>query len=222
MLAPPLQVPGSRFRFLKGFTMKRSLLAIVLILSVVTLAWAARSTALSADFLPTGTTYGVSDDGDSFYTNGIQGVKCYFGVNNQNANLVTYSTGRKLEFRFDPAAPAAITAGLTTSSPVAAEVDFYGINYYGQFQSMDIGTTAQVKGSLQFKANNTTYELAYPALAVMRTSSSTWLITTNPSDIPGFPGFNASDAAQLSSFRKRSQTVYGGVNMPLRFELTIL
>ncbi len=202
--------------------MKRSLLALLLVLSVVTLAWAARSTALRAEFLATGTAYGVSDDGDFFYTNGIQGVKCYFGVNNQNANLVTYGTGRKLEFRFDPASAAAITSGLSTSSPVAAEVDFYGINYYGQFQSMGVGTTAQVKGSLQFKANNTTYELAYPALAVRRLSSTTWLVTTDPNDIGGFPGFNASEAAQLSSFRKRSQTVYGTVSMPMRFELTIL
>ncbi len=204
--------------------MKRASLAIVLILSVVTLAWAARSTPLSANFLPNLSVngVGVSDDGNPYYINGVQAVKCYFGVNNQNANLVTYSTGRKLVFQFDPASPAANTSGLSTAAPVAAEVDFYGINYYGQFQSMGVGTTAQLKGSLQFKANNTTYDLTYASLAVMRISSTTWLITTNPNDIPGFPGFNASDQAELSSFRKRTKTVYGAVNMPMRFEVTIL
>ena len=205
-------------------SLKRFCLALALILSVVTLAWAARSTGLRADFLsnfsPAG--FGVTDDGNSAYINGNQSVRCYFGVNNQNANLITYNTGRKLVFTFDPQAPAAISSGLPISGPVAAEVDFYGINYYGQFQSMGLNTTAQMNGSMQFKANNTTYELAYQSLAVKRTGTSTWLITTDPTDIGGFPGFNASDQAELSSFRKRTRQIYGAVNMPTRFEITIL
>jgi hypothetical protein len=204
--------------------MKRSLLACTLVLSVVTLAWAARATPLTIEFLPnlSASGFGVSDDGDAFYTNGVQRVKAVLGVNNQNVNLVTYSSGRKLAFRFDPASAAAASSGLSTSEPVAAEVDFYGINYYGQFQSMEVGTTAQLRGNLQFKANNTTYELDYPSLAVMRLSASTWLVTTDPNDIPGFPGFLAGDQAHLSSFRKRTQVSYGPVNMPMRFYMTIL
>ncbi|HUR37218.1 MAG TPA: hypothetical protein VM009_05335, partial [Terriglobales bacterium] len=84
-----------------------------------------------------------------------------------------------------------------------------------------IGTTAQLNGSLQFKANNTTYELAYPSLAVKRMTASTWLVTSDAAEIGGFPGFNATDHAQLSSFRKRTRTNYGAVNMPIRFELTL-
>lgn len=204
--------------------MKRVSLVLVLILSVVTLAVAARSTALRADFLfnLSLTGYGVSDDGNPTYLNGAGGVKVYFGVNNQNANLVTYSTGRKLAFAFDPASSAAQASGLSLSGPVNAEVDFYGINYYGQFQSMGIGTTAQMKGSLQFKANNTTYELLYQSLAVQRTSATTWLVTTNPNELGGNPGFTASDQAELSSFRKRTKVVYGATNMPMRFTLTLL
>ena len=205
-------------------SMKRTSLVVVLILSIVTLAWAARSTPLRADFLPNFslTGFGVSDDGNPSYINGVQAVRCYFGVNNQNANLITYGTGRKLIFRFDPASAAAVASGLSVSAPVEAEVDFFGINYYGQFQSMGLNTTAQLNGSLQFKANNTTYELAYQSLAVKRTSASTWLITTDQTDIGGFPGFNASDQAELSSFRKRTRTTYGAVNMPMRFEVTLL
>ena len=203
---------------------KRLALVFSLALCLATLAWAARSTPLAANFLPNFSTtgFGVSDDGNAAYVNGIQAVKCYFGVNNQNANLVTYSTGRKLVFKLDPASPAAVASGLPTGVPVAAEVDFYGINYYGQFQSMGLGTTAQLKASLQFKANNTTYDLTYQSLAVKRTSASTWLITSDPNDIGGFPGFNATDQAELSSFRKRTKIAYGAVNMPIRFEVTLL
>lgn len=200
----------------------RVVLVAVLVLGLVTFAWAAKSTPLKATFLPnlSATGFGVSDDGNPTYTNNVGNVKVYFGVNNQNANLVTYSTGRTLSFRFDPASGAANAAALTTSPAVSAEVDFYGINYYGQFQSMGVGTTAQLKGSLQFKANNTTYELLYQSLAVKRTSATTWLITTDPVDPGGNPGFTASDQAELSSFRKRTRTVYGAVNMPMRFEVT--
>lgn len=200
----------------------RIVLVAVLVLGLVTLVWAAKSTPLAATFLPnqSSTSFGVSDDGNPSYTNNVGGVRVYFGVNNGNANLVTYSTGRKLDFLFDPDSGAANAAGLTAASGVSAEVDFYGINYYGQFQSMGIGTTAQMKGSLQFKANNTTYELLYQSLAVKRMSATTWLITTDPFDPGGNPGFSASDQAELSSFRRRTRTVYGAVNMPMRFEVT--
>jgi hypothetical protein len=165
---------------------------------------------------------GVTDDGNATYLNGVDGVKVYFGVNNGNANLITYSTGRTLTFRFDPASPAAVASGLSTSAPINSEVDFYGINYFGQFQAMGIDTTAQMKGSLQFKASNgVTYELLYQSLAVKRVASNSWLVTTDAVELGGFPGFTASDQAELSSFRKRTRLIYGAVNMPVRFTLTL-
>jgi len=201
----------------------RIVLVAVLVLGLATLVWAAKSTPLQATFLPnlSSTGFGVSDDGNPTYTNNVGGVKVYFGVNNGNANIVTYSSGRTLTFRFDPASGAASAAALNGSPAVSAEVDFYGINYYGQFQSMGVGTTAQMKGSLQFKANNTTYELLYQSLAVKRTSATTWLITTDPVDPGGNPGFTANDQAELSSFRRRTRVVYGAVNMPMRFQVTL-
>ena len=202
---------------------RRLLLVATAVLCLATAAIAARSTALRADFLPnlSSNGAGVSDDGDPSYLNGVDGVKVYFGVNNGNANLITYSTGRALTFKLDPASNAAVASGLPTSAPFEAEVDFYGINYYGQFQSMGIDTTAQMKGSLQFKANNTTYELLYQSLAVKRVATNSWLVTTNAAELGGFPGFNASDQAELSSFRKRTRLIYGAVNMPMRFTLTL-
>lgn len=202
---------------------RRLALIAALVLCLVTAAIAARSTALRADFLAnlSATGAGVSDDGDPAYLNGVEGVKVYFGVNNGNANLVTYSTGRALTFKLDPASNAAVASGLPTSAPFEAEVDFYGINYFGQFQSMGIDTTAQMKGSLQFKANNTTYELLYQSLAVKRMTANTWLVTTNADELGGFPGFNTTDQAELSSFRKRTRLSYGAVSMPMRFTLTL-
>lgn len=194
------------------------------ILCLATAAIAARSTALRADFLPnlSQNGVGVSDDGNAAYLNGVDGMKVYFGVNNGNANLITYSTGRKLTFALDPASPAAVASGLPTSGPFQAEVDFYGINYYGQFQAMGLNTTAQMKGSLQFKnAGGVTYELLYQSLAVKRIAQNSWLVTTNADELGGFPGFTASDQAELSSFRKRTRLIYGAVNMPMRFTLTL-
>lgn len=203
---------------------RRLLLVITAVLCLATAAIAARSTALRADFLPnlSQTGFGVSDDGNPAYLNGVDGVRVYFGVNNGNANLITYSTGRALTFRLDPASPAAVASGLSTSSPFEAEVDFYGINYYGQFQSMGLNTTAQMKGSLQFKTSNgVTYELLYQSLAVRRVAQNSWLVTTNHPELGGDPGFTASDQAELSSFRKRTRLIYGAVNMPMRFTLTL-
>ncbi len=203
---------------------RRLLLVITAVLCLATAAIAARSTALRADFLPnlSQTGFGVSDDGSPVYVNGVDGVRVYFGVNNGNANLVTYSTGRGLTFRLDPASPAAVASGLPTAAPFEAEVDFYGINYYGQFQSMGLNTTAQMKGSLQFKTSNgVTYELLYQSLAVKRVAANSWLVTTDAAELGGFPGFTASDQAELSSFRKRTRLIYGAVNMPMRYTLTL-
>jgi hypothetical protein len=150
----------------------------------------------------------------------VQRVKNYFGTAGGNVVLVTYTTGRKLTFTFNPASPAWQSSGL--GQVVQAEVDLFGVNYYGAFQSMTVGTTAQVQTSIQFKgADGRTYELSYLALAAKRLTQSTWLITSDPLDIGGYPGFLASDQAALGVFRKKTRQTFGAVNMPIRFEVQL-
>ncbi len=198
--------------------MPTRLLALVGLLLAAVCVFAA-SVGLTATFLPNLSTTGagISDDGSITYVNGIGGVRCYFGVNGKNVDLVTYSTGRKLHFKFNPASTAWQTSKL--SQDFLAEVDFYGVNFFGPYQSMADGTTAQMQASLQFHVGGNTYELAYPALAAYRTGN-TWLITSNPGDIPGYPGFTATDQATLSLKRQKKVTNFGSVNMPIRFQVT--
>lgn len=197
--------------------MRRLALAAVGLFAVA-VAFALTGTPLTATFL-TDSGYGVHDDGNPLYSNAISRVKCYFAGNGGNVDLVTYNTGRKLVLQFDPASSAWQSSGLAPT--LAAEVDLYGVNFYGPFASMNVGTTAQVQTSLQFKSGNSTYELAYPALAAKRLDSSTWLITSDPADIGGDPGFTASAAADLGVFRKRSRADFGGVTMPVRFQVQL-
>ena len=176
---------------------------------------------LIATFLPnlSGTGAGVSDDGSATYINGVGKVQCYFGVNGKDLDLVTYSSGRKLHFVFNPASTAWKSSGLPQA--LDAEVDFYGVNFYGPYRTQGDGTTAQVQSSLQFHFGSPprTYELLYPALASYRTGN-TFLITSNPNDIPGYPGFLASDQAALRMIRKQGNVNYGSVNMPIRWQVT--
>ncbi len=195
------------------------------------LIYAARSTPTNTYFLDpsvggASAATGVFDDGTATYSNGVGGVQSYFGVNLQNSNLVTYNTNpmRTLRFVFDPNATAWKNSGLPGTSN--ATVDFYGVNYYGQYTAMRIGTTAQVNATLQFKVSGTgsTYQLAYPSLAAFRESQTTWLMTSDPNDIilpQGYPGFTASDSATLGVFRKRTLTNFGTVEMPIRFEVAL-
>lgn len=201
--------------------MRRLTLGLAVVLCAVTVLFAATGTPLVATFLPNLSTsgYGVSDDGNPTYANGVNRVKVYFGGNGGNVDLFSYNTGRKLTFTFDPASGSWQSSGLAQT--LQAEVDLYGVNFYGPFSSMGVGTTAQVQTSLQFKANNSTYELAYPALAAKRLTSTTWLVTSDPADIGGDPGFAASDAADLGAFRKRSRVDFGEVSMPIRFQVTL-
>lgn len=180
---------------------------------------AASNTNLNATFLPnlSATGAGVSEEGSAFYAAGFEGVRCYFGVKGKNLVLVTYNTPRKLHFKFDPSSVAWQRSGLPAE--FAAEVDFYGVNFYGPYVSMGDGTTAQVQASLQFHYAGNTYELAYPALAAYRTGN-TWLITSNRYDIPGYPGFWASDQASINLLRRNRKTNMGAVNMPVRFQVT--
>ncbi len=165
------------------------------------------------------TGFGVFDDGNNRYENGIGKVQCYFGVSGKDVDVVTYNSGRKLHFKFDPNNSALQSSGL--SADFLAESDLFGINYFGRYRDMGIGTTAQVQADLEFYVGRITYELDYPSLAVMRISENTWRITSDPLDIPGNPGFTPSDEADLNVIRRRSQESFGQVNMPIRFEVTI-
>jgi hypothetical protein len=201
--------------------MRRIVLGLCVVLLAATVLFAGSGTPLIATFLPNNsiTGYGVSSDSSATYTNGVNRVKVYLGAGGGNVDLVTYSTGRKLTFAFDPSSSAWQASKLPQLSQ--AEVDLYGVNFYGPFISMGVGTTALLNTSLQFKSGNSTYELAYSSLAAKRLSSTTWLITSDPADIGGDPGFTASDVADLGAFRKRSRTDFGAVNMPIRFQIQL-
>jgi len=201
--------------------MRRIVLGLCVVLLAATVLFASSGTPLIATFLPNNsiTGYGVSSDSSATYTNGVNRVKVYLGAGGGNVDLVTYSTGRKLTFAFDPSSSAWQASKLPQLSQ--AEVDLYGVNFYGPFISMGVGTTALLNTSLQFKSGNSTYELAYSSLAAKRLSSTTWLITSDAADIGGDPGFTASSAADLGVFRKRSRTDFGAVNMPIRFQIQL-
>jgi len=196
---------------------------------VAGIAWSkgkpGNATTLNAVMSTSGST-GVFDDGDPNYNNGTDAVQVYFGVGGKDLDLVTYDTGRTMEFVFDQSSPvvqSAQAAGLPVGD-FTAEMDFFGINYFGRYRDMGIGTTAQVQADLEFHIggpNPTTFELEYPSLAVMRLSATEWLVTTDPADIPGDPGFQASSSALLNMIRRRKQTTYGTVSMPIRFTVTI-
>jgi hypothetical protein len=199
---------------------RKPVLLVAALCAVASSLLAVSATPLVATFFSnlSSTGYGVSNDATStVYTDGVGGVRCYFGVNNKDLDLVTYNSGRKLKFKFNPSSPAWKSSGLPQS--FSAEVDFYGINYFGPYQTQGNGTTAQVAGYLQFHFSGRTYELAYQSLASYRVSN-TWLITWYNADIPGFPGFSASSQAKLSVFRNKRRVSFGAVNMPIRFQVT--
>jgi hypothetical protein len=157
---------------------------------------------------------GVSGDG-SAYSNGVDGVQCYISVSKNDADLVTYNTGRTLHFVFPANDPAVAAAGLP--STLDAEIDFFAVNYYGNYDSMGIGKTAQVQMDLEFYVGSVTYELDYASLAVYRKDADTWLITSDPNDteIGGHP-FAWGPQAKLNVIRRRAQKTYGVVSMPFR------
>jgi hypothetical protein len=203
--------------------MRRFAAAIAIALATASVLLAVSGVSLRTTFLPnlSPNGFGVTDDGNILYENGVQGVKNFFGSGGGNVVLITYSTGRKLTFKFNPASASWQASGLGQN--LKAEVDLFGVNFYGPFQTMAVGTTAQVQTSIQFKPTGVgqTYELSYLALAAKRQSQNTWLITSDPQDIGGFPGFLASDQAALGVFRKRSRQTFGAVNMPIRFEVQL-
>src|SRR5437899_10465214 len=149
MCAFPGNSPVSGF-VRKESLMRRRIISFSFILALaVTAALAISSAPLTAMFLPnmSGTGYGVSDDGNAFYSHGVQLVSCYFGVNGNDLDLITYNSGRKLNFKFNPASAAWQSSGLPAVTN--AEVDFFGVNFYGPYRTQGVGTTAQVQASLQ-------------------------------------------------------------------------
>ncbi len=209
-----------------------SLLVVGLALTLVGTGYAAKrgsATKLIATYLDNFSAFGVQDDGNSVYSHGVGFVEAYFGVGGKDVDIVTYPTltqdpVRKLRFTFDPASTAFLSSGIAATHPTGdftAISDLFGINYWGRYRDMGVGTTAQVQADLEFYVGDVTYELDYASLAVMRTSETTWLFTTDPLDIPGNPGFQASPVAKLNVIRRRKVTSFGTVNMPMRFEVAI-
>lgn len=159
---------------------------------------------------------GVGHDGNPDYTNG-SAVKCFLGAGGKNFDLVTYSSGRTFTFNFasddhDVAGQASLPL-----IPFQAEVDAFGINYYSQYVNMAVGTTAQVQMDLEFHygGGTTTYELSYSCLAVTRTSTSTWTITSESdfSNIYAVPCL--SNKATLNKIRRKFTQGFGEVSMPI-------
>lgn len=211
-----------------------ALLAVVLVLAAGTTAFAKGgpnanngtpvTMTFSTQLLSTFTTYSVKDDGKGPYYNLVDGVQSYIGVAGKDLDLVTYTTPRTLHFTFNPKSAAWQASGIPQD--FYAVVDFYGINYWGQYLLQGIGTTAQVHGTLQFYVGRVTYELDYQSLACYRENANTFLITSEPYPydplLPeGNPGFTSSNQAALNVVRRRSATTYGTVNMPIRFEVTL-
>lgn len=163
------------------------------------------------------TGFGVFDDGNARYAHGEGGVQCYFGVAGKDVDLVTYNTGRKLRFKFNPNSVA--WQGSSLPQDFTAESDLFGINYWGQYKAMGIGTTAQVQMDLEFYVGRITYELDYSSLAVKRTGENTWLVTSDP--LYSVTGLAVTDEADLNVIRRNKQQTFGVVNMPIEFEVTL-
>ncbi len=202
-----------------------SLLALALTLATAAFA-APKGSAqkLIATYLDNFSVFGVQDDGNSIYEHGVGGVQAYYGVGGKDVDIVTYNTARKLRYTFDTSSTAFVNSGIGAVHPSGdfmAVSDLFGINYWGRYRDMGIGTTAQVQADLEFYVGSVTYELDYASLACMRIDADTWLLTTDPADIPGNPGFQASKVAKLNVIRRRSVTQFGTVDMPMRFEVTL-
>jgi hypothetical protein len=185
---------------------------------------AAKSSAIKlTTVFQTPAGFGVFSDTGNAYIHGIDGVQSYFGSNGGNVNLVTYSTPRKIHLKFDTSQAAWQNSHLP--SDFQGTVDLYGINYYGQFTSMNVDTTALLPASLQFKSPDgvTTWELNYASLVVSRIDATTWRITSDVNAGDGFWPDDAipSDVAKLSMIRKRGSVAYGNVNMPITYTVTM-
>jgi len=202
--------------------MSRRVLCVLLVVFCLSLsALAGGGTATNTYWRPTLalSSAGVTDDGNNAYLNGVNGVQSYLGAGGGNVNLVTYATGRRLRFTFDSSSAAWRNSGLPQT--FLAEVTAYGVNYYGTYVSMGVGTTAQVALTIQFKYGGQTYELSWASLAAFHDTATSWAISWTTQDYPGYPGFYPSNQASLSKVRNRSRTTFGVVNMPIRFSVQL-
>ena len=211
-----------------------SVLAFTALAAFTPRAFAAKAIPLTCNWAPNYSGFGVFDDGNAtydhnvVYTPGLGKVQCYFGVNARDVDMVTYNTGRKLHFVFDPSATAVKNANFDrcseTSCTFDAEVDLFGINYFGQFTAMGNGTTAQVQMDLEFHwpsgPSPRTFELDYSSLAVVRLDSKNWLISSEGSDAQYGP-VAPSRTAKLNEIRRRGSIPFGTVDMPIRFTVTL-
>jgi len=200
---------------------RRAILVLVLLIAVAIGAIAKGSTTpLIADFL-TVTGYGVNGDGQPYANSNADSIQADI-TSSQGLVVMTYNSGRGLYFNFDSAAPAWQAAKATAGLPsyFGAEIDLNGNNYYGTFAGMSVGSTAQLRTNLMFHWGGSTWSLEYPALAVMRSSANSWLVTSETADVPYAP-FTVSADAALTVARRRSNTNFGNVNMPIHFTITL-
>ena len=208
---------------------RATLVAVLVLISVAAFAAKKQSQATSSYFPLHNPVAGSGVSGDDViivgsqvqYTNLVGGVQSYLGAGGKDIDLVTYATGRNLHFEFPG---GAVLAASSLAASANHESDFYGVNYFGTYDSMGIGTTAQIHGVLQFHVGALTYQLDYPALAAYRISATTWQISSNFLDfgIGAFdPGFSASNHATLSLVRQRGNLDYGVVAMPINFKAVL-
>ena len=201
---------------------RRALLVMGLLIAIAVGAIAkGSSTPLIATFLDNAGT-GVEGDGQPYANNLANSVQAYI-TNSQGLVVMTYNSGRGLYFTFDTTSATWQSANAATGLPpyFGAEVDLNGNNFYGTFVGMSVGSTAQLRTNLMFHLNGSTWSLLYPALAVKRTALNTWMITSSETEVGYNPGFAISDNASLSVARKRSNTTYGNVNMPIHFTVSL-
>ena len=193
---------------------RRAILALGLVAAIAIAAFSKGSTIpLIASFGP---VTGPGVNGVTYVNNPAGNVNVYLS-SNQTLVVMTYNSGQTITLNFDTSSPAWQASGLP--STVAAEFDLNGINYYGTFTGITVGNVAQLKTDLMLHYNGSTWDLVYPSLAVQRTSDTTWLISSEQTDIP-YPAI-ASSSASLQVARKRSNTNYGNVNMPIHFTITL-
>jgi hypothetical protein len=208
-----------------------SVVALALFLALSPGVFAAGAIPLTCNWEPTYAggrgVFGDGVAGTGEYKHGTEGVQCYFGVNARDVDMVTYNTGRTLRFVFDVAGRTDLANDLADlPDTLDAEVDLFGVNHWGRFVDMGIGTTAQIQMDLEFhdptSPSPRTFELDYSALAVRRLDSETWLITSQPNDpeVP-FSPVNQSPIAKLNEVRRRGSIPYGEVVMPIRFKVTL-
>jgi hypothetical protein len=215
-------------------TLRRTTPVLILLLcsAVMLLGGQAKNIPTVSDLAPLNANLGSGISGDNIvstdwngasaalYANGANGVQSYLGAGGKDVDLVTYGSSRTLHFSFSTGDIAVWgPSGANLPQSFDAAVDFYGVNFFGPYESMGVGTTAQIHGVLQFQFNGQTYQLDYAALAGERTASNVWLITSDGAAI--YAPFTTTSAATLSVQRRHGQVVYGSVAAPIQFQVKL-